>query len=134
MQRQLLQLSNKVRAACGPEFISKRFLRLRPATAHPTWGNCYVASEALYHLGAKDAGFKPHWIILKECNCGAPECKGGPHWFLRNPETGKNLDPTVKQFGGIIPEYERGTCCGFLTKKPSNRCKLMLKRIKKHHA
>ncbi len=116
---ELLQLTRDVKAVCGPEFLKKSYAAVRPATAHPTWGCCYVACESLYHLGAKKAGFKPHWIILHDCNCGAKGCTGGPHWFLRNPETGEVLDPTVEQFGGAIPDYKQGTCCGFMTKRPS---------------
>lgn len=127
------QLIRSVTAACGPEFIKKSYAARRPVDAHPTWGNCYVAIEALYHLWAKDAGFKPHYLTMNLCNCSA-NCKGGTHWFLRNPETGQVIDPTVKQFGGVIPDYSTGTCCGFLTKRPSNRCKRMLARIKEHHA
>ena len=124
-----LQLLHSVTAACGPEFIKKPYAARRPPNAHPTWGNCYVACEALYHLWAKDHGFKPHWTTLFDCNCSA-DCKGGTHWFLRNPKTGQVLDPTVEQFGGVIPDYRQGICCGFLTKRPSNRCKQMLARIK----
>lgn len=125
---ELLQLANDIKAACGPQFVKKSYLL--PEHAHPTWGNCYVASEALYHLGAKKAGFKPHHVEVEIRLCNQPWWVN--HWFLRNPETKEVLDPTVEQFKGTIPEYDQGICRGFLTKKPSNRCKRMLARIKKN--
>ena len=122
------QLIQEIKAVCGPEFLKKPYKKLRPRDAHPTWGCCYVACEVLYHQWAKKRGFKPHWVSVKGCTCSA-NCTGGSHWYLRNPETSEVLDPTVEQFGGIIPDYEEGVCCGFLTKAPSNRCKRMLSRI-----
>jgi hypothetical protein len=126
---ELRQLANSVTAACGPEFVKKRYL-ISP-DVHPTWGNCYVACEALYYLGAKEAGFKPHYVEVGIRQCNQPLWVN--HWYLRNPATDAVLDPTVKQFNGVVPDYAHGTCCGFLTKRPSKRCKLMLARIKEHH-
>lgn len=72
---------------------------------------CYVMSEAVYHLaGGKRAGLKP---------CVHRSGSRGTHWFLR---WGENvLDPSVDQFDGLIPDHAKGRGCGFLTKTPSKR-------------
>ena len=52
-------------------------------------GHCYIASEAIYHLGAKNAGYKPH--VMK--------VDGETHWFLKNPDKPDwIIDATREQF------------------------------------
>lgn len=81
-------------------------------------GNCYVASEALYHLlGGKAAGWKP--MTLKH--------EGDTHWFLKH-SSGLIVDPTVSQFDSP-PPYERAVGRGFLTKEPSRRASELMQRI-----
>lgn len=83
-------------------------------------GNCYVTSEALYHLlGGKRAGWKPVYMNTR---------KTGNHWFLKH-KSGLILDATVKQFKGAKPDYSRGRGTGFLTKKPSKRAKIMMESM-----
>lgn len=78
-------------------------------------GNCYAASEALYHLlGGKAAGWKPMVISMKPLN----------HWFLKH-ESGTILDVTSSQFDSP-PDYDKARGCGFLTKKPSERAKQLM--------
>lgn len=78
-------------------------------------GNCYVTSEALYHLiGGKDAGWTPMCISMKPYN----------HWFLKHA-SGMILDATASQFKQL-PVYSKAVGRGFLTKRPSKRaCELM---------
>jgi hypothetical protein len=77
-------------------------------------GNCYVTSEALYHLlGGRNAGWKPMRV----------HHEGDTHWFLVNTKTYQLLDPTVSQFK-TAPEYNKAIGCGFLTKGPSKRAKI----------
>ena len=71
-------------------------------------GNCYVTSEALYHLlGGKRAGWKPmvmhHEMVT--------------HWYIQHA-SGFRLDATAKQFA-TPPDYSLARGCGFLTKRPS---------------
>jgi hypothetical protein len=91
---------------------------------HITWGHCYVVSETFYHLIGKDYGWFPHVIRMGS---------GGTHWFLKQMEKGVGygniIDPTVGQFGGFIPDYSKGRACGFLTKKPSKRSKILIDHI-----
>ena len=82
-------------------------------------GNCYVTSEALYHLlGGKAAWWKPMRV----------RHEGDMHWFLRNVLTGQILDATAVQFK-TKPPYDKAVGCGFLTKKPSKRAASMMKRM-----
>lgn len=85
-------------------------------------GNCYVASEALFHLlGGKKAGWKPMHVRTST----------DVHWFLINEKTGQRLDATAVQFQGTgeRPNYDKAVGCGFLTKKPSKRAVSLMKRI-----
>lgn len=82
-------------------------------------GNCYVASEALFHLlGGKRAGWKPMSM----------SCNGDTHWFLKHA-SGLIVDPTAKQFGAMVPVYSRARGRGFLTAEPSARAKALMDRI-----
>lgn len=85
---------------------------------NPMAGHCYVASEALYHLlGGKAEGWKPMSI----------QHEGGPHWFLKH-EDGAVIDATADQFRTPVP-YDEGRGCGFLTRDPSARTKIVLRRV-----
>ncbi len=86
--------------------------------AHPLTGHCYVAAEAVYHMGAKGEGYRPHVLRLED---------GGTHWYLMD-EQGTVLDPTAAQFDQA-PEYQAGRCCGFLTTRPSKRTRTVMAGI-----
>lgn len=87
-------------------------------------GNCYAASEALYHiLGGKRAGWKPMRFPL----FGKDE-RIDTHWFLMH-ESGVILDPSVRQFGNWVPDYTEARGSGFLTKKPSKRARKLMKEL-----
>lgn len=78
-------------------------------------GHCYVASEALFHLTGKR--LKPMYI--RHC--------GKSHWFLKD-KNGRVIDITAAQFKRPIP-YDKAKGKGFLTKKPSKRTRILIKRI-----
>jgi hypothetical protein len=82
-------------------------------------GNCYVTCEALFHLmGGKRGGWLPKRI----------RHEGDTHWFLFNVNTGQIVDPTVKQFK-TTPPYGLARGGGFLTKRPSQRARLLMKML-----
>lgn len=81
-------------------------------------GNCYVASEAAYHLlGGKAAGWKPMTV----------RHEGVTHWYLRHA-LGFRLDLTASQFK-TPPDYSRARGRGFLTKRPSKRAVQLMKTL-----
>ncbi len=88
-------------------------------------GNCYVASEALYHiLGGKAAG----WDVYRAPSvtyAGKPET----HWWLQHRATGVVLDPSRLQFPpSDLPDiYADGRRTGFLTKGPSRRARALMR-------
>jgi hypothetical protein len=81
-------------------------------------GNCYVTSEALFHLlGGKAAGWKP--MVMTH--------QGGTHWFLKH-EDGMILDATARQFDAP-PDYSKARGCGFLTVIPSKKARELIERL-----
>lgn len=81
-------------------------------------GNCYAASEALYHLlGGKKAGWKPMRVRYA----------GDMHWFLRH-ESGLIVDPTRTQFLRT-PPYHKAIGCGFLTRQPSYAARELMRQM-----
>lgn len=82
--------------------------------SNPLTGHCYVASEAIYHLWAREQGYKPYFI----------RHEGSPHWFLRN-NAGTVIDPTSGQFKTNV-DYARGIGKGFLTRLPSKRARILM--------
>ena len=84
-------------------------------------GNCYVASEAAYHiLGGKRAGWKPMRFPLQ-----GPDKKIDTHWFLKH-KSGVILDLSKRQFAGRRIYYSDGVGAGFLTKRPSRRARQLM--------
>jgi hypothetical protein len=97
-----------------------RQLKERIGDLPNTFGHCYVASEAAFHLlGGKKSGWKPQFIRHLGC----------PHWFLKHRD-GRVMDLTAEQFQTPI-EYDRAIGKGFLTRKPSKRAKVLIKRVGK---
>lgn len=85
---------------------------------NPLAGHCYVASEAAYHaMGGAASGYVPQTI----------QHEGGPHWYLRKASDGTILDLTAGQFKTPVP-YAKGRGCGFLTRQPSKRARIVLQR------
>lgn len=81
-------------------------------------GNCYVASEAAYHLlGGKKAGWKPMHM----------KTSTDTHWFLKH-KSGLILDLTANQFK-TKPDYSQGIGSGFLTKQPSKRAQKLMQTL-----
>jgi hypothetical protein len=79
-------------------------------------GNCYVATEALYHL------LPPGWQPMHM------RWEGESHWFLKHEANGMILDPTALQFNHT-PDYSKAVGKGFLTKQPSKRAALLMRKI-----
>ena len=86
-------------------------------------GFCYLASEALYYLCAKDFGYKPKVHKFKN---------GETHWFLCNKD-GKILDSTSQQLRNSERKeaYKNAKFKGFLTKKPSKKCIILMSKVER---
>jgi hypothetical protein len=84
-----------------------------------TYGHCYIATEAVYHLWGRKAGYVPY--VLKH--------KYGTHWRLVNEATGEIIDPTLPQLGGEAFAYHLGHRQAFLTSKPSARARELMRRM-----
>lgn len=108
-------IGNAIKKNLGPHLLLPSFRKQRPADATKSWGCCYVASEALYHLGARALGWKPAYVKIG---------KDITHWFLM--KHGMIMDLTVDQFGGRPVPYKRARLCGFMTKAPSARTQRLM--------
>jgi hypothetical protein len=82
-------------------------------------GNCYVATEALWHIlgGARSA-----WKVMRL------RVPGDTHWFLKHARTGQVLDPSRRQFARL-PSYARAQRAGFLTQRPSRRARALIRQL-----
>lgn len=112
----IVELVRRVQECLSPDLLKKNYLSRN--RDNPLFGHCYVASEALYHL-LGDSRFKPHYG--RDAN--------GTHWWLQD-EVGNILDPTADQYKLSRPPYENGRRCGFLTKHPSKRARVVIERVK----
>lgn len=83
--------------------------------------HCYVATEALYYLFGRAAGYAPY--LYKH-----PD--GSTHWWLYNAENECVLDPTEPQLNGKPFPYKDGRRAVFLTQKPSKRAAELIRRVK----
>jgi hypothetical protein len=90
---------------------------------HPLEGHCYIAAEVLWHSLGKN-NYKPI------CASYSDEKGKCTHWWLVDKKTNNILDPTAEQYHPEKPPYELGRGCGFLTKEPSKRAKIVLNRMR----
>lgn len=75
-------------------------------------GNCYAASEALWHiLGGKESKWKVMRISPKALG-DLVDNEGTSHWFLQH-ETGVILDPSRQQYNGKLPDYSKAVRAAF---------------------
>lgn len=111
----------KVRSVLTPDLL-RGYYRTYYDPNNPTWGHCYAASEACYHLLGwdQDPNWKPQVVRDGDVT----------HWWLQHT-SGEILDPTDDQYfmQGRPPPYEEGKGCGFLTKQPSARAQEIIRRV-----
>lgn len=127
VRRHTQRLCRGIAHSLTPDLLKPRYRKLAVGK-HRTFGHCYAASEALWHmLGGMRSSYRPHVLRLPN---------KGTHWYLRHKDSGKVLDPTGKQFEKPV-RYENGRCCGYLTKRPSKRASIVIERTRdwlKEHA
>lgn len=117
-----------IRAQLGPHLLKGMYKQRRPVNATPSWGCCYVATEALYHLWGKENGFTPMCVpYVIEAHAY------GTHWFLEQRTTGLQVDITADQFdpkvARTVPDYKSAKAKGFMTKKPSKRARQIIDAV-----
>lgn len=114
-------ISKEILSNLSDGLLTKQFrmMKERASDLPFTFGHCYVASEAAYHLlGGKKSGWKSQFVRHLGC----------PHWFLKHRD-GTLLDLTAEQFQSPV-DYERAVGKGFLTKKPSKRARILMRRVR----
>ena len=110
-------LARAIRSVLSPDLLKPEYRAGN--VGNPSFGHCYVASEAYYHLrGGKAAGFKSMHISHE----------GASHWWLKGPN-GEIYDLTADQFKTVVP-YEKGDYVGFLTAQPSKRAQVVIDRVR----
>jgi hypothetical protein len=118
------QIIRRIKKALTPDLLRGRWQSQASGRVN---GHCYIAAEALYHmLGGKAKGYTPVVLSYKTWPAGLDP--GETHWFIVD-QHGKVLDPTQEQFDGKIP-YGSGKRIGFLTKRPSKRALVIMRRVK----
>lgn len=120
------QLLSKIQAVLSRDLLYPRWKKIVTDKHHLHTGLCYPAAEALFHICGKEQGYLPCYTTADQ-NPAIPGIGFSSHWFLRHPD-GRVLDPTAAQFPKPVP-YHLGTCCGFLTKRPSKRAKEIIRRV-----
>lgn len=114
------ELIKKLQNAVTSELILPKFRNplFTDGKQHPLTGSCYIVSEALYHLIAKDLGYRPARITLPD---------GLSHWFLSKGND--IIDPTSSQFPFPL-DYSGMKLAGFMTSLPSKRARILMERVK----
>ncbi len=118
------KIVDAIRAELGPHLVKPEYRKLMPKNAKPSWGCCYVAAEALFHLWGKDMGYTPMRVKYR-----IDRQTEGMHWFLEQRASGLQVDITSDQFTDRLPDYEKAVPCGFLTKKPSKRTQRIIDAV-----
>ncbi len=111
-----------IRAHLTPDLLTKKWQLNSP---NPQEGHCYIAAEALWHMGPRGEGYKPY-VMRVPMERFEGDTEWGTHWFLKKAD--HILDPTRGQFDEE-PEYGRAKCCGFLTRDPSRRARILMDRV-----
>lgn len=83
----------------------------------PIAGHCYVASECLALMLGPD--WRPR--VMRH--------EGASHWYLQHVD-GAVADATATQFRRA-PSYHKGRGCGFLTREPSKRARILAARVER---
>jgi hypothetical protein len=118
------KIINAIRSTLGPNLVKRNYLKHRPADATPSWGCCYIATEALYHLWGKANGYTSMCLPYR-----VTKDMVGNHWFLEQRTSGLQVDITADQFRGEHPNYLSAKPKGFMTKHPSKRAQNIITAV-----
>jgi len=113
MKSNVRALKTALQRNLSPDLLSTKWKKL---STGPLSGHCYVASEAAWHmLGGTKSAYHPKVARVGDIT----------HWWLEGP--GGILDVTAGQFDYPF-DYSLGRGCGFLTKEPSKRARILMNR------
>lgn len=121
-RRSMNVLLRRIRSVLTPDLLSPRY-RADAVGKCREYGHCYVATEALWHLiGGTASGYVPRYAF---------DAGSDTHWWLYNATDDAVLDPTSPQYTSneLKNLYANGRSCGFLTKQPSKRAKIVMQRV-----
>lgn len=122
MSNKLERLIERIKSVLSADLILAKDRKRFVDSGQPLAGYCYIASEALYHLWGKARGFHPYRVVVEDPVLGTLA-----HWYLRKDAV--ILDITADQFVWFVP-YDKGVKRPFLTKKPSQRTGIVIRRLK----
>lgn len=107
----------RIKKGLTPDLLKKNYVASEGGNSLA--GHCYVASESLWYMLSEHQRtvLKPHYLKVGDQT----------HWFLKSKD-GVVVDPTAKQFRFAL-DYTKAKGCGFLTKTPSIRSQVLLKRL-----
>ncbi|NBV25587.1 MAG: hypothetical protein EBS05_27220 [Proteobacteria bacterium] len=113
-----LRWIRRIQDALSFDLLSKPLKKCVTPEMHYVRGHCSVATEAAYHLFAKEAGFKPYSVKCAD---------GGTHWWLVHPERKVVLDVTEPQIAAGF-DYSRRRQY-FQNPSPSSRAVVLMIRV-----
>jgi hypothetical protein len=123
---ELLRVS--ISKVLSPDLLRKDW-RTKAEGEHITYGHCYVAAEALFHLvGGHSSEFKPRYVKYFD----ASDDMMCTHWWLYSIKRNLIYDPTKEQYlhCNLEPPYHNKKTSGFLTIFPSKRAVIVMNRVK----
>ncbi|MDW9481172.1 hypothetical protein GOB57_21230 [Sinorhizobium meliloti] len=122
-----VELCARIGDVLTPELLTGRWRNALADTGNRYAGHCYAAAEAIFHMvGGRAKGWLP--CVMSHATWGEGLDPGETHWFIRHKRTGEILDPTAPQFDLPVP-YHRSKGCGFLTREPSHRARVIIERL-----
>lgn len=114
-----LKLIRQIQKALSFDLLNHEMQAAVHPTDHFCRGHCYVATEALYYLYGKDAGFEPR---------GA-----GYHWWLVHPTRHVIADPTAPQLPAGY-QYPEAKSKRFMPASPALATRELMGRVKRIRA
>src|SRR5690242_552327 len=115
------RLLKQIQGALSIDLLHRNYPADADQIYHACLGQCYVATEAAYHLFGREKGFVPYT---------RRNDKRSTHWWLRNERTGEILDPSKPQLDGQPYPYSKGHRQAFLTSRPSRRAAELMRRVR----
>ncbi len=102
-------LVTRVLGALSDKDLKPSFLKSRSPECNPLTGHCFVASEAIWELIKSLESEDYYYTPCHMRKVDFPEF--GPHWFLKDYNTGHIIDLTAGQFSSTPPYNDSKVRC-----------------------